>query len=75
VASISHRLLLKETSHLFVYVGDSLTAGSPGFSGYGGWMCNPALQYSYYLDLLTKQEFPAVSAEFLNYGVGGDVVE
>jgi lysophospholipase L1-like esterase len=64
-----------ETSHLFVCLGDSLTAGSPGFSGYGGWMGNPASQYSYYLDLLAKQEFPAVLAEFLNYGVGGDVVK
>jgi lysophospholipase L1-like esterase len=60
---------------IFVCLGDSLTAGTPGFSGYGSWFGNPQSQYEYWLDLQVKTNFPHVSAEFLNYGVGGDVIE
>ena len=65
---------LMENELLFVCLGDSLTAGSPGFSGYGLWRGDITSQYGYWLDLQVKTGFPEIAAEFLNYGVGGNVV-
>lgn len=59
----------------FVCLGDSLTAGNPGFSGYGTWSGNIESWFGYWLDKLTQETFPNITAEFLNYGVGGDVVQ
>ncbi len=64
-----------ENELIFVCLGDSLTAGSPGFSGYGSWSGNPESQFPYWIDRNVKENHPEIKAEFLNYGVGGDVIE
>jgi lysophospholipase L1-like esterase len=64
-----------EKEVIFVCLGDSLTAGSPGFSGYGAWSGNLESQFEYWLDQKVKADFPEIHAEILNYGVGGDVIE
>jgi len=57
-----------------VCLGDSLTAGGPGFSGYGTWSGNVKSQYEYWLQKEVETHFPDVDAEIVNFGVGGNVV-
>jgi lysophospholipase L1-like esterase len=57
-----------------VCLGDSLTAGSPGFSGYGSWRGNPQSQYEYWLEKLLKEQFPDLEFEIINFGVGGNTL-
>jgi lysophospholipase L1-like esterase len=56
----------------FICLGDSLTAGSPGFSGFPGYNGNPKSQYEYWLDEKTRSDFPSIDVEYMNYGVGGN---
>jgi lysophospholipase L1-like esterase len=57
-----------------VCLGDSLTAGSPGFTGYGTWSGNEQSQYEYWLEKKIESHFPDKEVEILNFGVGGNVV-
>ncbi len=57
-----------------VCLGDSLTAGSPGFSGYGTWTGNPKSQYEYWLEKLITKKFPEKEYDIMNFGVGGDTI-
>nr|MDO8114524.1 SGNH/GDSL hydrolase family protein [Candidatus Sigynarchaeota archaeon] len=55
-------------------LGDSLTAGSPGFSGFSGWSGNPESQYEYWLDKIVQEKYPNAEVDFVNFGVGGNVI-
>jgi len=67
------KIMSKEVT--FVCLGDSLTAGNPGFSGYGSWTGNPESQFSYWCQKYAHSDFPNLTANFENYGVGGDIVK
>ncbi len=55
-----------------ICLGDSLTAGGPGFSGYGTWSGNIESQYGYWLEKHLEVAFPEKEIDVLNFGVGGD---
>jgi lysophospholipase L1-like esterase len=55
-----------------ICLGDSLTAGDPGFSGYGTWSGIKESQYEYWLEKLLNEEFPDIDFEVINFGVGGN---
>lgn len=57
-----------------ICLGDSLTAGEPGFTGYPTFHGNPKSQYEYWLDEQIKAKYPHISAEIANFGVGGNTV-
>lgn len=59
---------------IFVCLGDSLTAGSPGFSGHPTYRGNPKSQYEYWLEKMVEKDFPnlAEDIDIINFGVGGD---
>ncbi|MHA1890529.1 MAG: SGNH/GDSL hydrolase family protein [Promethearchaeota archaeon] len=59
---------------IFICIGDSLTAGSPGFSGYGRWAGNIKSQYEYWVEKLIEKDYPEQEVEIINCGVGGDRV-
>ncbi|MHA1821607.1 MAG: SGNH/GDSL hydrolase family protein [Promethearchaeota archaeon] len=61
-------------NYIFVCLGDSLTAGSPGFSGYGTWHGNEKSQYEYWAEKLAKEAYPNIEIEFANFGVGGNTI-
>jgi lysophospholipase L1-like esterase len=55
-------------------LGDSLTAGAPGFSGFSGWSGNPQSQYEYWLEQFAQQKFPNAEVDIVNFGVGGNTI-
>ena len=57
-----------------ICLGDSLTAGSPGFSGYGTWRGNIKSQYEYWLEQRILADFPDLDLEIINFGVGGNTL-
>ncbi len=57
-----------------ICLGDSLTAGAPGFSGYGTWSGNPQSQYEYWLEKLIEEHFPDLDVDVMNFGVGGNTI-
>jgi lysophospholipase L1-like esterase len=59
---------------LIACLGDSLTAGAPGFSGFSGWSGNPQSQYEYWLEQLVQQKFPNAEVDIANFGVGGNTI-
>ena len=63
---------------IIICIGDSLTAGSPGFSGFPQYRGNPKSQYEYWLEKMIEKDFPESTkkemVEVINYGVGGDTV-
>jgi lysophospholipase L1-like esterase len=78
-------LLTKKNSHVHVNasmkdhlaiacLGDSLTAGAPGFSGYVGWSGNPQSQYEYWLEKRVQEKFKGADIDIVNFGVGGNTI-
>lgn len=57
-----------------VCLGDSLTAGAPGFSGFSGWSGNPQSQYEYWLEQLVQKKFHNREVDIANFGVGGNTI-
>ena len=55
-------------------LGDSLTAGSPGFTGYGTWSGNQKSQYEYWLEQKIEGNCPDLEVVIGNFGVGGNTV-
>lgn len=57
-----------------VCLGDSLTAGGPGFSGYGTFHGNIQSQYEYWLSKEIESHYPHMIVDVANFGVGGNVI-
>ena len=55
-------------------LGDSLTAGNPGFRGYPSYSGNPESQYEFWLEKMINSDFPDNDVEIINFGKGGELV-
>jgi len=63
-----------EDEIIFLCLGDSLTAGSPGFSGFPAYKGNPQSQYEYWLEKLIEKDYKHREIEIVNFGQGGNTV-